>query len=193
LPVDPETATFLLAAGVGGDAFFDAAVTGAAVRVVIAVFLAAVLAGCFALTADDAGGFAVFAAPARVAPGAFVFAGVLPDSTALFAADFRAAGMAVDFLAGARVASSSLTVFFAKVLLGVTATACTDLPRAGFVREAVVLGVFFFVLLADFATVAFMVPCPLTNLPTPRSCHPPRAIHDASHRRGPLPLKFKPA
>jgi hypothetical protein len=182
LPLDPDAA-FLVATGADGDAFFVVvAATVVDCRAVVAAFFAAGLTAGFALVVDVAGFFAVFAAPEPAALGTFAFTAVLLDFTALFVGDFFAAGLAADFFAGFSDSVNALTAFFAKVFTtdltaGREAFFATAFEAgfatglAGFTRD-VVLAIFF-VLLADFATVAFMVPCPLTNLPTPRSVVPP--------------------
>jgi hypothetical protein len=152
---------------------------------VVAVFFAAGLTVGLALVVDAAGFFAVFAAPDLAALGAFAFTAVLVDFTALFAGVFLAAGLAADVFAGFSDWVNALTAFFAKVFTVDFTLVLATFLAAGFARVAApVFGALFFVLLADFATVAFMVPCPLTNLPTPRSVVPPRAIHSLRIIRG---------
>jgi hypothetical protein len=125
------------------------------------------------LVVDDAGFFAVFAAPDLAALGTFAFT-VLVDFTALFVGDFFTAGLAADFFAGFSDSVNALTAFFAKVFTAdftagraaFFATVFVAGFAAGFTADFardVVLAVFF-VLLADFATVAFMVPSSLNEL-----------------------------
>jgi len=129
---------------------------------VVTAFFAAGLATGFALTTDFAGCFAVFAAPDLATTGAFALTAIFFDSTALFAGVFFAAGLIVDLLAGFSDSVSALTIFFAKVFTGDFAA---GFLTAGLARAGVAtLGAIFFVLLADFVTVAFMVPCPLNEL-----------------------------
>ena len=157
-----------MATGADGDAFVVlVAATLAGVLAVVAVFFAAGLTAGFALAAGVAAFFAVFAAPDLAALGTLVFAAVLVDFTVLFAGDFLATGLAADFFAGVSDLVNALTAFFAKVFTadlaaGLAAFFATAFFAAGFAAGFArdVVPAIFFVLLADFATVAFMVPCP---------------------------------
>lgn len=178
LPIGPGAA-FFAATGADGDAFVvlvaATLVDGCAV---VAVFFAAGLTAGFALVAGVAAFFAVFAAPDLAALGTLVFATVLVDFTVLFAGDFLAAGLAADFFAGFSDSVNALTAFFAKVFTADLAAVLAVFLAAGFAAGLArdVVPAIFFVLLADFATVAFMVPCPSTNLPHLDLVVPPRAI-----------------
>jgi hypothetical protein len=105
-----------------------------------------------------AGGVTFFTAPDLVAATAFDWGVALGNFTVLFAGVFFAGlGSALILSAGLIVLVNALTIpspiVFAEDLAG-------TLP-AGFVRvAAITLGANFFVLLADFLTVAFIVPCP---------------------------------
>jgi hypothetical protein len=145
----------------GRDAFLSG-VAAAGLRTGAAAFtagFAVVLPAGFAFTADLTAGFAVLTALDLLAAGVFAFGAFaigFGDFTALLAGVFFAAEEA------------DLAVAFSGF-----ANALTTLPARDFTDDftgvffatglrvaAADLGVVFFALLADFVTVAFIVPCP---------------------------------
>jgi hypothetical protein len=159
LSVSPEAVLLSLVAP-DRDAFLSG-IAAAGLRTGAAAFtagFAVVLPAGFAFTADLTGGFAVLTALDLLAAGAFAFVAFATgfgDFTALLAAVFFAAEEA-DLAAAFSGLASALTTLpardFTDDFAGVFAT--------GLRTAAAVLGVVFFALLADFVTVAFIVPCP---------------------------------
>ncbi|MFC7298522.1 hypothetical protein [Herminiimonas aquatilis] len=157
--------TFFVPSAPDRDAFLFAA-TAIALGATAVTFLigcavtAVTLTAAFALTAGLATGCRLFAT-------AVFFAATFGDFTALFVGAFFTT-LATDLTAG-----------FAAVFAAVTLPA--GLERAG---VTAFFAAIFFVLFADFVTVAFIVPCLSMNFPTLGSYRALRAIHTPSHRPG---------
>ncbi|HWU99397.1 MAG TPA: hypothetical protein VN114_12855 [Oxalicibacterium sp.] len=143
------------------DAFFSGIAT-AGLRTGAAAFtagFAVVLPAGFAFTAALTGGFAVLTALDLLAVGVFalvVFATGFVDFTALLAGVFFTEEEA-DFAAAFNGFASALTTLPARAF---TDDFAGVFFAAGLRATAAFLGAVFFALLADFVTVAFIVPCP---------------------------------
>lgn len=145
----------------GRDAFLSG-IAAAGLRTGAAAFtagFAVVLPDGLAFTAVLAGGFAVLTALDLLAAGVFAFVAFATgfgDFTALLAGVFFVAEVA-DLAAAFSGLANALTTLPARAF---TDDVAAGFFAAGFRVTAAVFGAVFFALLADFVTVAFIVPCP---------------------------------